>query len=128
MGILIDSSCLIALERGDADLADLPDEPQAISVITMSELLHGVHRAEGARRVTREASVERLLASLVALPITPEVARVHATIWSLLARGGEMISRRDLWIGATALGYGLGLATLNPSEFGRIPGLRVIAA
>jgi tRNA(fMet)-specific endonuclease VapC len=128
VGILIDGSWLIALERGDGDLAGLRDEARAISVSTMSELLHGVHRAEGARRATRAASVERVPASMLALPITPHVARVRTRIWSILGRGGELLGRHDLWIGATALGYGLRLATPNPSEFRRIPGLRVLAA
>lgn len=47
MGAVIDSSVLIAAERGKLDLlrvlADHGDEPIAISAITASELLHGVH-------------------------------------------------------------------------------------
>jgi tRNA(fMet)-specific endonuclease VapC len=49
MGTLIDSSVLIAWERERLDLeshlADYAEENFAISAITASELLHGVHRA-----------------------------------------------------------------------------------
>ncbi|WP_437839932.1 hypothetical protein [Sorangium sp. So ce1153] len=66
MGALIDSSVLIAAERGKLDLEqvlrDHGDEPVAIAMITASELLHGVHRAvEPSQRARREAFVERLL-------------------------------------------------------------------
>jgi tRNA(fMet)-specific endonuclease VapC len=106
----------------------LGDEDQAISVITVSELLHGVHRAGAAQRVRRQAVVEQILAAFEPIPITEPVARIHAEIWAGLARGGSVIGSHDLWIGATALTYGLGVATRNARDFERLPGLRVVAA
>ena len=48
MGTLIDTSVIIAIERGRLDAAALKDgdddEPIAMSAITASELLHAVHR------------------------------------------------------------------------------------
>jgi predicted nucleic acid-binding protein len=72
-----------------------------MSVITVSELLQGVHRASGAQRM-------------------------HADIWAQLAARGEVIGAHDLWIAATALAHGMGLATGNTREFNRVPGLRLI--
>jgi tRNA(fMet)-specific endonuclease VapC len=95
-------------------------------VVTVSELLHGVLRATGARRTRRRAFVEHLLAGIEAIPITEPVARVHAEIWAGLSSRGETIGAHDLWIAATALTNGLGVATLNRAEFGRVPGLRVL--
>ena len=43
---LIDTSVLIDVERGALSLEPLATEGKAISVISVSELLHGVHRAE----------------------------------------------------------------------------------
>lgn len=97
-------------------------------MITITELLQGVQRSEGARRTQREAVVEGLIASIQPLSITPIVARVHAYVWNYLARRGETIGLHDLWIGATALTHDLGVVTLNVREFERIPGLRVVAA
>ncbi len=59
MGILIDPSLFIAAERGyltlEKAIAGQEDEPVALSAITASELLHGVHRAvDPARRLQRE--------------------------------------------------------------------------
>ena len=105
----------------------LGDEDQAISVITVSELLHGVHRAGAAQRVRRQAVVEQIIAAFEPIPITEPVARVHAEIWAQMARRGATIGSHDLWIGATALTYGLGVATRNARDFKRVPGLRVVA-
>ena len=127
MAVLIDTDVLIDLERGDTDIERLlAEEERAISVITVSELLHGVLRAHGATRARRQAFVEHLLAGLQAIPITESVARVHADLWSGLAERGEQIGAHDLWIAATAISHGLGIATRNDSHFKRIPGLRVI--
>ena len=130
MAILIDTGLLVDLERGVANPkvdAAIGEEDRAISVITVSELLHGVHRAEGAQRARRSAFVEHLLAGMRALEITEQVARVHADIWAQLAARGEVIGAHDLWIAATALAHGMGLATGNTREFKRVPGLRLVA-
>jgi tRNA(fMet)-specific endonuclease VapC len=130
VAVLIDTDLLIDLERGvGAPTVEqlLGDEDRAISVITVSELLHGVARATGARRAHRSAFVEHLLGELQALPITEPVARVHAGIWAALAQRGAVIGAHDLWIAATALTYGLGVATRNAADFERVDGLRVVA-
>ena len=97
-----------------------------MSVITVSELLHGVHRARGAQRTRRRAFVEHLLGTLEPVPITEPVARVHAEVWAALAAGGKVIGSHDLWIAATALAHGFGVATGNSRDFERVPGLRVL--
>jgi tRNA(fMet)-specific endonuclease VapC len=131
VAVLIDTDLLVDLERGvGAAEVDrlLGEDERAISVITVSELLHGVHRATGARRARRRAFVEHLLAGLQAIPITEPVARVHAEIWAQLAERGQSIGAHDLWIAATAIAHGLALATGNATEFRRVPGLRVLQA
>jgi tRNA(fMet)-specific endonuclease VapC len=128
VAVLIDTTVLIDAERrgGTLDLA-IGEEARAISAVTVSELLHGVHRAADERmRVRREAFVEHLLASIDALPVTTPVARTHAGIWARLERKGNLIDAHDLWIAATALTHGMGVATANGKEFERIPGLTVI--
>lgn len=131
MALLIDTDLLIDLERGAGAPAveeALGGEDRAISVITVSELLHGVLRATGARRTRRRAFVEHVLGGLRAIPITEPVARMHAEVWADLATRGEVVGAHDLWIAATALAHGLGIATRNASDFGRVAGLRVLVA
>lgn len=129
MALLIDTSVLIDAERRDHSLSsNLGDDDRAISVITASELLHGVHRAkDGTVRTRRAAFVEGLLSALEALPITMAAARIHAEIWSALQDDGESIGAHDLWIAATALSQGMAVATANVRDFERVPGLNVVA-
>lgn len=125
---LIDTSVLIDVERGTLPLEPLVTEGKAISVVSASELLHGVHRADlAARRVKREAVVEQILGAVEQVPIDSEVARVHASVWAGLERSGETIGAHDLWIAATALTHGFELVTSNARDFERIPGLALLA-
>ena len=85
MGTLLDSSTLIAAERGQLDLetilAEHAGEEFAISAITASELLHGVHRAKTrVQRSRREAFVEGLLARLPVFPFDLVTARIHIAL------------------------------------------------
>src|SRR5216684_6380223 len=87
METLIDSSVLIAAERGQLDLDNISaryaEEDIAISAVTASELLHGVHRARtAAQRHRRQAFVEGLMAQLPVIAFDLTVARVHASLWS----------------------------------------------
>jgi tRNA(fMet)-specific endonuclease VapC len=125
---LIDTTLLIDRERGGERLEQLVgDSDRAISVITVSELLHGVHRARGATRLKRESFVEHLLAAFEPVPITEAVARVHASVWATLAAKGEAVGAHDLWIAATALAHGFDLATDDARSFRRVPGLSVLS-
>jgi tRNA(fMet)-specific endonuclease VapC len=128
MAVLIDTSVLVNAERrGQALDRSIGEQERAISVITASELLHGVHRATEERvRVRREAFVEHLLGSIEALPVTTPVARAHAGIWAGLERNGKMIGAHDLWIAATAVTHGMSVATANAGEFERVAGLGVV--
>jgi tRNA(fMet)-specific endonuclease VapC len=128
VAVLIDTTVLIDAERrGGALERAVGEEERAISAITVSELLHGVHRAIAEDvRVRREAFVEHLLSSIEALPVTTTVARAHAGIWAGLERRGTPIGAHDLWIAATAVTNGMSVATANVEEFERVPGLTVI--
>jgi tRNA(fMet)-specific endonuclease VapC len=128
MAVLIDTSVLLDAEcRGSSLKEAIGKRNRAISVITASELLHGVHRApSGAARARRAAFVEHLLAAIEPLPINTAVARAHAAIWAELQSNGNLIGAHDLWIAATALGHGMDVATTNARDFKRVPGLTVV--
>lgn len=128
MAVLIDTDMLVDRERGDMDVLEtlLGDEERAISVITVSELLHGVHRATGDVWARRRAFAEHVIAAFDPVPITESVARVHAEVWADLTRRGDGLGAHDLWIAATALAHGLAVATGNAADFRRVPGLRVL--
>lgn len=130
MGVLIDASVLIDHERGRLDLSTRlqgrASEEFHLSVVTASELLHGVHRAAGAPvRARRSAFVEAVLERFPILPIDLGTARAHSRLWADLAAEGSLIGAHDLWLAAACLADGLSLATGNPRDFERVPGLDV---
>jgi tRNA(fMet)-specific endonuclease VapC len=131
VGIVIDSSVLIAWERDQLNLetqmARYADDNFAISAITASELLHGVHRATTpARRSRREAFVEGLLSRIPILSFDLVTARVHARLSSELAAQRIPVGPRDLIIAATAVANGYAVATRDERSFRKIPGLSVL--
>jgi tRNA(fMet)-specific endonuclease VapC len=130
VGVLIDASLLIAHERGglalEPRLAGREEAPFFLSVITVSELLHGVHRADAAvRRAKRSAFVEAVIDRFPLLPVDLPTARIHAELWARLARSGRTIGAHDLWLAAAAIAHGLVLATANVREFERVEGLEL---
>ncbi|HEX5216428.1 MAG TPA: PIN domain-containing protein, partial [Vicinamibacterales bacterium] len=72
MGIVVDSSSLVAAERGDLDLsrvvAEAGGDEVIVSAITAAELLHGVERLAGVRRVRAQRFVEGLLDRMPVMP------------------------------------------------------------
>ena len=130
MAALIDSSVLIAVERGDlstdAIATGYAAEDVAVSAVTASELLHGVHRARTpGQRHRRQAFVEGLLAQFPVVDFDLTVARVHASLWADLAKRGVAVGERDLMIGATAIAKDYTLVTRDSRGFPKIPGLSV---
>jgi tRNA(fMet)-specific endonuclease VapC len=130
MAVLIDTSVLISHERGavdlDAAIAGRDDEAFHLSVVSASELLHGVHRAQDpGAAARRSAFVEAVLAAFPLIPVDVAVARAHARLWAQLAAAGTPVGAHDLWLAATCVAHGWSFATANVREFRRIPGLTV---
>jgi tRNA(fMet)-specific endonuclease VapC len=132
MGLILDTSLFVAAERSDVSFVellghDLRDETVAISAITASELLQGVHRGANARlRARRETIVERVLASVPIVPFDVVVARTHARVWAELAVKGKPLGAHDLLIAATALATGGRVVTRDLRSFPKVPGLVVL--
>jgi len=128
VGTLIDSSVLIAWERDrseiETQLDDFAEEDFAISAITASELLHGVHRATSpSRQNQREAFVEGLLLRLPIIAFDLIAARIHARLSAELALKRTAVGPHDLIIAATAMAIGYAVASHDGRSFPKIPGL-----
>ena len=128
MGTLIDTSVLIAAERGylrlDTVLTSHGDDPIAMSAVTASELMHGVHRAKTAvQRARAELLVERLIGLMPVIPFDLSVARVHARLSAELGAKGTPVGAHDLMIAATAVAMGFSVATRDRRSFPKIRGL-----
>jgi len=128
MGVIFDTSVLIALERGALDPDRLvqgrEQEPFGISVISAAELLHGVHRADTQkRRIRRSSYVEKVLEHYALYPFELGAARIYAELWATLQRKGVRIGAHDLMIAATAISLGWTVATLDLRDYRKIEGL-----
>lgn len=130
MGVVIDSSVLIAAERGRLDLRSLvdhgPDDDAVVAAITVSELLHGFHRLGGVRRAQAGSFIDQWIGQLPVVPFDVSVARTHAALAADLAASGATMGAHDLLIAATAVYLGHDVATRDRRSFARLPDLNVL--
>ena len=136
MGLILDSSVVIAAERrGDtpaqlvARIASFAgDQEAALSAVGLTELVHGIYRADTTeRRLRRQQFVEELRAGLTVYPYTDQTALLAGKIDGEQTAKGVMIPFPDLLIGATALSLGYSVLTANVRHFNLIPGLTVVS-
>lgn len=132
MGLVIDTSALVALERAaagwEAALSALGDEPTALPAIVYAELLVGVHLAgTPARAASRRAKIDALVSRVPIVAFGPEVAERWADLFVALQRSGRLIPANDLAVAATALhqGFGVLVGPTDEAHFREVPGIRV---
>lgn len=129
MGLILDSSILVAFERRRFELERLLSDqtPPAIAAVTAAELLIGVESADTPeRRSRRQSFVENIFSRIPIIAFDLAQARLYAVHFAALASRGNVIGDRDLQIAATALSLDYDLATLNVNEFQRVIGLRLV--
>ena len=130
MAIILDADVVTRGEKGTFDLqnwvASRPHDQFEIAAITVAELWHGVERATGKHKDTRQHYLSAVLQSVPIIPYTEQTAYEHARIWAELEASGKMIGFYDLIVGATALERGSQVATYNKRHFTQIRGLSVI--
>jgi predicted nucleic acid-binding protein len=135
MGLILDSSILVAAERGSESVSAILKRVQAahgetesgLSVITIIELTHGIYRAKSdTDRERRHTFTEELCRDMTVHPVTVEIAQLAGKVEGEQAAQGVSIAFEDLLIGATALHLGYAVATLNVRHFRLIPGLSVV--
>ena len=135
MGIVLDSSVLIAAERRGHTVREILEQVQAarndteigLSVVSIAELVHGAYRTKNqAQQQRRLEFIDRLSSDVPVHPVTLDIARLAGRIEGQQEAIGVQFAFEDLLIGATALHLGYEIATLNLRDFRRIPGLSVI--
>jgi tRNA(fMet)-specific endonuclease VapC len=135
MGLILDSSVLIAAERMGRNarqaLAEIAvraaGEDVALSVMTVLELAHGAARANTPqRKATRQQFIHELMAAVPVHPVTAPVALRAGQIDGESTARGVTLPLSDLLIGVTALDLGYRIATGNVRHFRAIPGVSVV--
>jgi tRNA(fMet)-specific endonuclease VapC len=136
VGLILDSSVVITGERQGHTVREILEQLQAaqgeiemgLSVVTIVELVHGIHRAKDEqRRARRQAFVDELIRDIPVHPFTMEIARRAGRMEGERAAQGINVAFEDLLIAATALHLGFSVATSNARHFQVIPGLAVVA-
>jgi predicted nucleic acid-binding protein len=135
MGVILDSSVLIAAERGGQSVRDIlkrveakqGETESALSAVTIVELTPGIYRARNdTDRERRRAFTDELLRDMTVHPITLEIAQLAGRVEGEQAARGISIAFEDLLIGATALHLNYSVATSNVRHFRLIPKLSVV--
>jgi tRNA(fMet)-specific endonuclease VapC len=104
------------------------DQEIALSAVGLTELVHGIYRADSPERQTRRRLfLDELQAGLMVHSYTAETAMLAGQIDGEQTAKGIRIPFSDLLIGATALTLGYSVLTTNVRHFQLIPGLNVIS-
>lgn len=131
MGVVVDTSALVSLERADAGWDRLLDEHRgdvvAVPAIVVAELLVGVRLARGRTRERKRASVQEFIGRAAVIEFGREIAERWAELFAALSRRGQLIPANDIAVAATALhlGFDLVVGTEDEAHFRRMPELRV---
>lgn len=129
MGVVVDTSAFVDLERGIGQLDDaLEEEAAVVPAIVVAELLVGVQLAEDTALATRRrARVDAITARLPVIDFGLELAERWAELFAALRDDGALIPANDLVVAATAtsIGYDVLVGRQDEAHFRRVPGLGV---
>lgn len=123
-GVLLDTSVLIPLLKGDSDLLETLSRFSRVSLgaPVLAETLYGLEvRGRPVKQLQR---LEEILAIAPVLPCSETTARFYVAIEVQLRQQGTPIPINDLWIAALAIQHNLILATRD-RHFERVPNLRM---
>ena len=119
---IIDTSVLIDPPPESA----LPEEA-SVAAITLAELVAGVHATRDPNeRARRQDRLQRVEATLEALPFDADAARAYGRVFAAITAGGRKARGKraiDLLIAAIALSVGLPLYTRNLDDFSGLEGV-----
>lgn len=122
----MDSNVVVAAfaeERGVLQILErTPTEQIFVPAVVLGELYFGALKSQ--RQEANLRRVEEFTAASKVLPVDAGVARHYGEVRDSLRRIGRPIPENDIWIAATALGYGLVLVTRD-SHFEHVEGLQV---
>jgi tRNA(fMet)-specific endonuclease VapC len=121
MGVVIDTSALIEMERGDKEWDEVVgragEERVYLPAIVWAELLAGVHLADSAARaLKRRKRLDSLRERISILDFTKEITETWAELFAELQREGTPIPSNDLTVAATAVYYGYRVLVGNRGE------------
>ena len=140
MGIVIDTSALVAAERqGESGVAShskgwnrllgrLAGEAAVLPAAVYGELLVGVQLADSPKRAAaRRARIDTLAVRVPIVDFDASIAEEWARLFAQLSRSGRLIPANDLSVAATArhLGFPVLVGPSDERHFRAVDGLSV---
>jgi tRNA(fMet)-specific endonuclease VapC len=135
VGPILDSSVVIAAERDGNTVEKLieqiisvsGDQDAALSSVGLTELVHGIYRAQTPEiSLRRQSFINELLLDLAVYPYTRSTALLAGKIDGEQRARGVTIPFGDLLVGVTSLELGFSVVTANLRHFRLIPGLQIV--
>jgi len=132
VGVLIDTSLWIAVERGTLSAADIhaitKQSPVFLSPINIAEIRFGIELMKDVKQKQRATATLRRMRRKPLLRITADTAEVFGMLAAKLLKSGRGHDFRiqDLWLAAQAVEQKFTLLSANAKDFQDIPGLRFV--
>ncbi len=119
---LLDTSVLIAFERGRPLRMEAIPETLAISMVTKAELRVGIFAAKNIETRDRRLVTFELANRIVSLPVDEAVARAWSQMRAYVGASGQKIRINDMWIAATAAAHEIPVVTQD-TDFDALNGV-----
>ena len=134
LGIVLDSSAVIAAERNKLEVADFIDQifrahgsgELSLSSVTVAELVHGIFRARNPEASARRRAYVDELIAIPVHPITTRTGWLAGEIEGREAAKAHVLPFDDLLIAAAAIEQGYAVLTHNTRHFSKIPRLAIL--
>ncbi len=132
MGIVLDTSAIVDIERGGLDLkASFPPTGGGVYLpaIVLAELWIGVELASNDDvRKSRMGKIRSLMEATTPIPFGEEMASTYARLHVALRKGGKQIPSNDLAVASTAIHFGhdVLVGVSDEAHFRSVPGLKVL--
>lgn len=119
---LIDTSVLVAVEKGRSLREEELPERSAVSIVTVAELRAGVLAAPDIESRDRRMTTLEGVAGVTVLPVDARAARAWAAMRAYLMASEQRVGANDLWIAATAAAHGIPVLTQD-GDFDALSGV-----
>ena len=123
--LILDTTTLIAYQRGRFDTAALDEDDLAIAAVTVAEFRTGIELADTAQRAADRARVLAVITdTITVLDYTERTAAEHAKLLAHVRRAGQPRGAHDLIIAAHAVQEQRTILSLDANaRFADLPGV-----
>jgi tRNA(fMet)-specific endonuclease VapC len=128
--LILDTSVLIAYERGTINRAALDDDELAIASVSVAEYRVGIELADTAERAAqRSRALVAIMSVIDLLDYTPATAAHHGRLLAYVRASGTPRGAHDLIIAAHAAETGrIVVSNDAKARFNDLPGVTAISA